>query len=157
MGEVIGFAYASVFGFVLPLTFFVIALFTARRREETLSRERLAAIERGIPPALLERPRHRRRGSPRAGALVLLAVGVGVCFALWQSGETQWGWGVALLIHWQTGGGAAWQRQQALNEELQRAHIDLLRRAGLGTLPSAAPLAAPALDPGAPAPAGRPL
>jgi hypothetical protein len=164
MGELVGLVYASLFGFLMPLIFFVIALYAAKRREEMASRERLAAVERGIPPALMQRPRHRQRASPLAGALVLLAAGVGLSFALWQSGASEWGWGAlpaligaALLIHWRTGGGASWQRQQALNEELQRAYIDLVRRTEPGFRPGVAPPAAPAPDLSAPAPANRPL
>jgi hypothetical protein len=164
MGQLIGFAYASLFGFVMPLAFFSIALFAAKRRGEMLSRERLAAAEKGIPPALLERPPRRQRANPRAGALVLLAIGVGLSFALWQSGDREWGWGalpallgVALLIHWQAGGSDSWQRQVVLNEELQKAYIDLLRRAELGTRPSMAPPATPAPAPTAPATANQPL
>jgi hypothetical protein len=164
MGQLFGFAYASLFGFVMPLAFFSIALFAAKRKEERLSRERLAAAEKGIPPALLERPPRRQRANPRAGALVLLAVGVGLSFALWQSGAREWGWGalpaligVALLIHWQAGGSESWQRQVVLSEELQRAYIDLLRRTELGARPSVAPPATPAPTPTAPATANQPL
>jgi hypothetical protein len=150
MGEIVGFAYASLFGFVMPLAFFGFAMMTARRKEEMLSRERLAAAERGIPVALLERPRIRTQANPRAGALVMLAVGVGFSFALWQSGERDWGWGaipaligIALLIHWMAGGGDAFRRQQELNEEAQRAYVDLVRRTDLSPRRGAAQQAAP--------------
>lgn len=155
MEEIVGFAYASLFGFVMPLAFFAFAMMAGRRKEEMLSRERLAAAERGIPVALLERPRYRPQPSPRATAMVLLAVGIGFSFALWQSGERDWGWGavpaligVALLIHWMAGGGDAFRRHQALNEEARRAYIDLVRRTDLSPRPAAA-VAAPS-GPGAP-------
>jgi hypothetical protein len=173
MGEIVGFAYALLFGFIVPLTFFCIALLTGRRKDEMRSRERLAAAERGIPAALLERPKYRQQMSPLAGALVVLAVGVGFSFALWQSGEREWGWGavpaligMVLLIHWLAGGRDAFQRQQELNEETQRAYIDLLRRADFGVRPSVAspaalsPVAPPRdtpADPAAAASADHPL
>jgi hypothetical protein len=142
LGQLVGFAYASLFGFVMPLTFFIIAMLAGRRREEMHSRERVAAAERGIPPMLLQRPRRRRPMSPRAGALVLMALGIGLSFAMWQGGEREWGYGAipgligaALLIHWMTGGGDSWRRQQELNDDLQRAYIDAVQRSAVGDRP----------------------
>src|SRR5260370_1217273 len=84
------------------------------------------------------RARQRRRMSSRDGALLLIPIGIGLSMALWQSGAA-WSWGLipgliglALLAHWLTGGKRAWERRQALDEELQLAYIDLLRRSGPG-------------------------
>jgi hypothetical protein len=141
--DLIGFMYAALFGFVLPVLILVLALRTQSRRRERLSHERLAAIEKGLELPLLEAPRRRQRMSSRAGALFLIPVGVGLSVALGQSGAT-WTWGlipgligVGLLAHWFTGGKRAWERQQALDEEFQLAYIDLLRRSGPAAKPAA--------------------
>ena len=136
--QLIGFLYATLFGFVLPVLVVALAIRAQGRKRERLSRERLAAIEKGVELPLIEGPRQRRRMSSRAGALLLIPIGIGMSFALWQSGAA-WSWGLipgliglALLAHWLTGGKRAWERRQALDEELQLAYIDLLRRSGPG-------------------------
>lgn len=134
--NLVGFMYASLFGFVLPVLILALALRTQSRKREKLSQERLAAIEKGMELPLIDAPRRRQRMSSRAGALLLIPIGVGLSVGLGQSGA-DWTWGLipgliglGLLAHWLTGGKRAWERQQALDEELQLAYIDLLRRSG---------------------------
>jgi hypothetical protein len=143
VGDLVGFMYAALFGFVLPVLILVLALKAQNRKRERLSRERLAAIEKGVELPLIESPRQRQRMSSRAGALLLIPIGIGLSVALWQSGAA-WSWGLipgliglALLAHWLTGGKRVWERQQALDEELHLAYIDLLRRSGPGAKPAA--------------------
>ncbi len=141
--DLIGFMYAALFGFVLPVLIVVLAFRAQNRKREGLSRERLAAIEKGLELPLIEAPRRGQRMSARAGALLLIPIGAGLSLALGQSGVA-WSWGLipgliglALLAHWFTGGKRAWERQRALDEELQLAYIDLLRRSGPAAKPTA--------------------
>jgi Flp pilus assembly protein TadB len=114
-------------GIVLYLT-----MKQAREERELLSKERLAAIERGLDVALFEgRP---TRSSPLRSALVVLALGVGVSLPGLASGSGSWVWGaavalvgVALLAHWFVRGRNEWDRDRALDEELRRAYIDRFR------------------------------
>jgi hypothetical protein len=146
MGMMIGFMYAFLFGFILPISVILVTFRMAGRRREMRSRERLAAIEKGLDLALIEPPRPQRQTSSRAGALVLIAVGIGVSVALgifvsepaWAFGLIPGLIGLGLLAHWFTGGKREWERQQALDEERQRAYIDLTRRIGPAAQPSAA-------------------
>lgn len=138
MGMMIGFMYAFLFGFILPISLVAMAYRVAGRKREMRNRERLAAIEKGFDFALIEPPRPNRQTSSRAGALVLIAVGIGVAVALgvfvsepaWAFGLIPGLIGLGLLAHWFTGGKREWERQQALDEERQRAYIDLMRRIG---------------------------
>ena len=142
--ELIGFLYATLFGFVLPVLIVALAIRAQGRKRERLSRERLAAIEKGLELPLIEAPRPRQRMSSRAGALLLIGIGIGLSVALGQSGAA-WSWGLipgmiglALLAHWFSGGKRAWERQRALDEELQQAYIDLLRRIAPAAKPAPA-------------------
>jgi uncharacterized protein DUF6249 len=143
MGMMLGFMYAFLFGFMLPVAVVLMTFRLASRKREMKNRERMAAIDKGIELALVEAPRSQRQTSSRAGGLVLIAVGIGVSVALGVFvSEPAWAFGLipgligcGLLAHWFTGGKREWERQLALDEELQRAYIDLLRR----TEPSAQP------------------
>ncbi len=146
MGMMIGFMYALLFGFILPMSVVAIAFRVAGRRREMRNRERLAAIEKGLDFALIEPPRPIRQTSSRAGAIVLIAVGIGVAVALgvfvsepvWAFGLIPGVIGLGLLAHWFTGGKREWERQLALDEERQRAYIDLMRRIGPAAQPPSA-------------------
>jgi uncharacterized protein DUF6249 len=142
--DLIGFLYATLFGFVLPVLIVALAIRAQGRKRERLSRERLAAIEKGLEVPLIEAPRPRQRMSSHAGALLLIGIGIGLSVALGQSGAS-WTWGLipgmiglALLAYWLTGGKRAWERQRALDEELQLAYIDLLRRIAPAAKPAPA-------------------
>jgi hypothetical protein len=142
--QLIGFLYATLFGFVLPVLIVALAIRAQGRKRERLSRERLAAIEKGLELPLIEAPRPRQRMSSRAGALLLIGIGIGLSVVLWQSGAA-WSWGLipgmiglALLAQWFSGGKRAWERQRALDEELQLAYIDLLRRIAPAAKPAPA-------------------
>jgi hypothetical protein len=113
-----------------------LALRHGRQKRELLSRERLAAIEKGLEVPLLDIPEPRHDESPLQSALVVLGVGIAVTFALWLLMGTHSPWafglipafvGVAKLIHWFAGGREDWERQRALDEELRRAYIERLR------------------------------
>jgi Domain of unknown function (DUF6249) len=146
MGMMIGYMYALLFGFILPMSVVAIAFRVAGRKREMRNRERLAAIEKGLDFALIEPPRPNRQTSSRAGAIVLIAVGIGVAVALgvfvsepvWAFGLIPGLIGLGLLAHWFTGGKREWERQQALDEERQRAYIDLMRRIGPAAQPTSA-------------------
>lgn len=108
--DLIGFLYATLFGFVLPVLVVALAIRAQGRKRERLSRERLAAIEKGLELPLIEAPRPRQRMSSRTGALLLIGIGIGLSVALGQSGAA-WAWGLipgmiglALLANWLTGG-----------------------------------------------------
>jgi hypothetical protein len=132
----------------VPVSIVYLIMKYARQRREMESRERLAAIEKGVdlPPAL---PHLRRGGSPLAGALILMSAGVGVALALWniafQTGAPiPWAVGaipgmigVGMLVHWVLGGREEWQKQRELDEELKRAYIDRLRGGGRAGKPEA--------------------
>src|SRR5260370_30009729 len=131
VGNLIGFMYAALFGFVLPVLIVSLAFRAQNRQRERLSRERLAAIEKGVELPLIEGPRQRRRMSSRAGALLLIPIGIGMSFALWQSGAA-WSWGLipgliglALLAHWLTPRKRAWEPPQALAQGLHPAPLHL--------------------------------
>ncbi len=117
----------------------------ARQERELLSKERLAAIERGLDVALYEgRP---VQSSPLRSALVVLALGIGAALPGLVSRSDSWLWGaalalvgVALLVHWMVRGREEWDRDRALDEELRRAYIDRLR-ASVGELPPFRPAA----------------
>jgi hypothetical protein len=101
---------------------------------EALSRERVAAIEKGLPvpereaepPKLPERASH-----PLKATLGALAVGM----ALWVGlapDHRLWGmvvtaFGAAGLGHWVIAGRNEWKRQQAMEEELHQAYVQYLR------------------------------
>jgi hypothetical protein len=101
---------------------------------EALSRERVAAIEKGVPlpekepelPKLPERASH-----PLKPTLAALAVGI----ALWVGlapNHRVWGmvvsaFGIAGLCHWVVAGSNEWKRQQAMDEEMHLAYVQYLK------------------------------
>ncbi|HVT59476.1 MAG TPA: DUF6249 domain-containing protein [Thermoanaerobaculia bacterium] len=129
-------------GCTLSAIILILAFRAGHHKREMLSRERLAAIEKGMEITLLE-PSRPRQANPLAGVFVLIAVGIGISLFLWQVGGGEaWGVGLipgtvglGLLAHWLAGGKRDWERQRALDEELRRAYIDRLR----GGAPAAEP------------------
>src|SRR5262245_13711750 len=104
---------------VVPVLIVLILSRSNRQKRELLSRERLAAIEKGVPMPL-DLPEARRSKNPLRGALVTIGVGIGltVFFASLQTGneEAPWGIGVlialvglGLLVHWFAGGKKEWE------------------------------------------------
>jgi hypothetical protein len=101
---------------------------------EALSRERVAAIERGVPlpakEAELPKP-PERVGHPLKPTLAVLAVGI----ALWVGlapDHRLWGmvvtaFGIAGLCHWFVAGKNEWKRQQAMEEEMHTAYVQYLK------------------------------
>jgi hypothetical protein len=104
---------------------------------ELLSKERLAAIEkgRGLPLNVPSTPQ-RKRSSFQDG-IGFLVMGLGLACALALSGFKAWPWGIfvasigiAHLLYWFLGGKEEWARQVALDEEAQRAYIRRLQADG---------------------------
>jgi hypothetical protein len=101
---------------------------------EALSRERVAAIERGVPlpekEAELPKP-PERVSHPLKPTLAVLAVGI----ALWVGlapDHRLWGmvvtaFGIAGLCHWFVAGKNEWKRQQAMEEEMHAAYVQYLK------------------------------
>jgi hypothetical protein len=126
-------AISTSMGASILIVFF--ALLYARHKREMLSKERLAAIEKGMDVPLLDTP-HSRHGSPLLSGLTYLGVGVGLTIGMrilmgwhspWAFGLVVLFIGLAKLIHWFAGGREEWERQRGLDEELQKAYIDRLR------------------------------
>ncbi len=101
---------------------------------EALSRERLAAIEKGVPlperepepPKLPERAAH-----PLKPTLATLAVGIALLIGL-APNHRVWGivvtaLGIAGLCYWLVAGRSEWQRQQVMEEEMHRAYVEYLK------------------------------
>lgn len=115
-----------------------VAINYAQKKRELLSRERLAAIEKGLDVPVLDTPTPRHRRSPLHSALILITIGLGLAGAsVLQRDEVQsllMGVsivlafvGVGQLAYWFLGGRAEWQRQAALDEELRRAYVARLQ------------------------------
>jgi hypothetical protein len=137
-----------VVGMVVPLGAFALAGFivyvamkSARLGRELLSRERLAAIEKGHDISFMTAPREMMAPSSLSSGLTLVAVGAGLAFALrvllpFHHGGP-WGFGVmialigvAQLLYWFIGGKQEWERRRELDEELRRAYLERLRSSG---------------------------
>lgn len=104
---------------------------------ELLGKERLAAIEKGRGLPLELPPTRQRKRSSFQDGIGFLVMGLGLAYALSQSGVGAWPWGVfvssiglAHLVYWFLGGKDEWARQAALDEELQRAYIRRLQADG---------------------------
>ena len=104
-------------------------------RQDALSRERIAAIEKGVP--LPERPLEHPKPPERAGhplkptLLATLAVGIALLVGLAPSHRV-WGMvvtalGIAGVCHWLVVGRNEWQRQRIMEEEMHRAYVDYLK------------------------------
>jgi hypothetical protein len=141
---------------LMPLGIVALASNVAKQRRELLSRERIAAIEKGLDVPLLEAPEPRKKGSPFAAALVTAGAGLGICIALkvlgaslpqmpsvWAAGLVPFFVGLGMLLHWSMYGKEEWRRDRELDEELRRAYIDRLRGSAA---PSAAKAESPVAD-----------
>jgi uncharacterized protein DUF6249 len=117
-----------------------VGILYAQKRRELLSRERLAAIEKGLDVPVLDAPSPQRRMNPLQSALLLMAAGAGLeGAAVLQHGYATspvMGLGIILmfigmaqLAYWFLGGRMEWERQRALDEELRRAYIARLQNA----------------------------
>ncbi len=102
--------------------------------QEALSRERVAAIEKGVP---LPEPRPEppkppeRAGHPLKPTFATLAVGIALLLSLAPSYRV-WGMvvtalGIAGVCHWFVAGRNEWQGQQAMEEEMHRAYVEYLK------------------------------
>jgi hypothetical protein len=101
---------------------------------EALSRERIAAIEKGVP--LPEpKPKHpkppERSGHPLKATFAVLAIGIALLVGLAPSHRV-WGMvvtalGIAGICYWFVAGRNEWQRQQVMEEEMHRAYVDYLK------------------------------
>jgi hypothetical protein len=135
-------------GILVPLGVFamlvagwVLQSWTTIADRKALSRERLAALERGLPPpgepsATGTPPTlPERAGDPLKPTLALLAIGIPLW--VWLEPDDRI-WGVVLtalgavgLGHWLLAGREAWRRMQAQDDELHRAYVAYLK--GLGS------------------------
>jgi hypothetical protein len=128
-------------GFMVPLGVFAMLVAgwyiqtrAAIAHVEALSRERVAAIEKGVP--LPEREAEppkppARAGHPLQPTLATLAVGVALLVGLAPSHRV-WGivvtaLGIAGVCHWLVAGRNEWQRQQVMEEEMHRAYVEYLK------------------------------
>jgi hypothetical protein len=102
--------------------------------EEALSRERVAAIEKGVPPPE-RKPEHpkppERSSHPLKPTLATLAVGIALLLGLAPSHRV-WGMvvtalGMAGVCYWFVAGKDEWQRQQVMEEELHHAYLEYLK------------------------------
>lgn len=114
----------------------------ARDERKMLSRERLAAIEKGLDVPLFDLKEPKNKKSPLSSALQTLAVGIGLCVPVLGYGPAVWMWGfllalvgAAMLAHWVMGGRQEWARERGLDDALRQAYIDRLRAGA----PSAGP------------------
>jgi hypothetical protein len=101
---------------------------------EALSRERVAAIEKGVPVPK-QQPEHpklpERAAHPLKPTLATLAVGIALLVGLAPSHRV-WGivvtaWGIAGMCHWFVAGRNEWRRQQVMEEEMHRAYVEYLK------------------------------
>lgn len=121
------------------------------RSRELLSRERIAAIEKGLDLPL-ERPRRRLPFHPKRLGILLVTLGIGLTVSLiiLRGGGRAWGWGVlvvaagvANLLYWDEGGRKEWEKAAGLEEELMRAYI---RRVDARPEPAAGRTPAPEVE-----------
>ena len=102
--------------------------------EEALSRERVAAIEKGVPlpEPKPEPPKPPERSThPLKPTLAILAMGIALLLGL-APGHRVWGMvvtalGFGGLAYWFVGGRNEWQRQQVMEEEMHRAYVEYLK------------------------------
>jgi len=101
---------------------------------EATSRERVAAIEKGIPLPQREAehpPPPPRASHPLKATLAILAVGIALLIGL-AANHRVWGMvvtalGVAGVCHWVIAGRHEWHRQQVIEEEMHRAYVEYLK------------------------------
>ena len=109
--------------------------------QEAISRERVAAIEKGVSlpePKPNPPPPPVRANHPLKATFATLAVGIALLIGL-APNHRVWGTvvtalGIAGVCHWLVAGKSDWQRQQVMDDELQRAYVEYLKAQG----PSAA-------------------
>ena len=136
---------------LMPLGIVWVVSGLSRHKRELLSRERIAAIEKGLDVPLMEAPDSSRKGNPFATGLATAAAGLGISAfllvlrtsipempAVWPAGLIPGFVGLSMLLHWKLGGKEEWEQQRELDNELRRAYIDRLR--GTGASPAAKPL-----------------
>ena len=128
----------AALAFVAVVIWFVAR--NAARRREALNRERLAALERGIPlpPEAFFEHRSRRVGNTLKAGMVELAVGAGiVIMGLLGSPNSRFAGagivvillGVAHIIYWAVRGRREWEEARAADLELARAQAAALASA----------------------------
>jgi hypothetical protein len=102
---------------------------------EALSRERVAAIEKGVPLPEHEKKEPpkppERAGHPLKPNLSVLAVGIALWIGL-SPDHRVWGMvvtalGIAGLVHWFIAGSDEWKRQKAMDEEMHQAYVQYLK------------------------------
>jgi hypothetical protein len=136
-------------GFLIPLGVFAMLVAgwyiqtrAAIAEREALSRERVAAIERGVPvPEPKPEPPQppQLAGHPLKSTLATLAVGVALLVGL-PPNLRVWGMvvtaiGLAGLCHWLLAGRNEWRRQQVMEEEAHRAYVEYLKALAMSTAP----------------------
>jgi hypothetical protein len=104
--------------------------------EEAASRERVAAIEKGVPLPLPAREREHPKppehaNHPLKPTLATLAVGIALLIGL-APNHRVWGMvvtalGIAGVCYWFVAGRNEWQRQQIVEEEMHRAYLEYLK------------------------------
>jgi hypothetical protein len=101
---------------------------------EALSRERVAAIEKGVP---LPEPKPdppkppERESHPLKATFAILAVGIALLIGL-APNHRVWGivvtaLGIAAVCHWLVAGKNEWQRHEVMHEEMHRAYVEYLK------------------------------
>lgn len=130
---------SSVGFFIVVVVVVWLALRSRQHERELLHRERMSALEQGIDLPIV--PEFKRmKLNPLRTALILIAVGLGLTFALLIAippgalGDGVWAWGafVAIigagnLVWWFVGGKEEHETDRRLREELTRAQIERLR------------------------------
>jgi hypothetical protein len=120
----------------VPIAIVYIVMRSVRHKRELLSRERLAAIEKGLDVPLMDMPELQQRKDPSLAGMILVGLGIGLAIFFRSVAPEHGPWGigvmlaligVAILAHWLIRGRAEWERDRALDEDLRRAYIDRLR------------------------------
>ena len=101
---------------------------------EALSRERVAAIEKGVrlPEPRPEPPKPPEHAThPLKPTFATLALGIALLIGL-APDHRVWGMavtalGIAGLCHWLVAGRTEWQTQQVMEEEMHRAYVEYLK------------------------------
>ena len=136
-------------GFMIPLGVFAMLVAgwyiqtrAAIAEMEALSRERVAAIEKGVPiPERKPEPPKppQRAGHPLKPTFATLAVGLALLFGL-PPNLRVWGMvvtaiGLAGLCHWFVAGKNEWRRQQVMDDEAHHAYVEYLKALAMSVAP----------------------